>query len=140
MREIKFRVWDKIIPKSIDEAELNKPSGDIVDWDIVRNSSYFIDALNGKYPLMQYTGLKDKNGTEIYEGDVITYPDATNVGEGDWWEFVNKGIVKYDEHSISYYFTKRDSVDMEDIDFDEIEVIGNIYENPELLEGEPDAN
>lgn len=80
----------------------------------------------------QYTGLKDKNGKEIYDGDIVIYPDS-NIFNHD--EIVNRGYVDYDEESMSYYFTNRETVEMDEIDIStDVEVIGNIYENSELLE------
>lgn len=121
-REIKFRAWDGT--KMYDKVSALYPL-------------YFN---NGKYPIrvddgpkdfpitalsiMQYTGLKDKNGAEIYEGDIVAFID-------DY--FLNKGAVEYDAENWSYYFTNRHVVDMDEIDISQVEVIGNIYENPELL-------
>lgn len=77
MREIKFRVFD------------NTPTEDgfkgvMIDHNYVIDSDYLIDALNGKYPLMQFTGLLDKNGKEIYEGDIINHKDPKGYKSEKW--------------------------------------------------------
>ena len=84
----------------------------------------------------QYTGLKDKNGKEIYEGDIVSFEDSD--GGYEYQDVViNTGIVEYGE--LRFYFTNRVAVEMDDFYIkdgrcDGIEVIGNIHENPELLE------
>lgn len=94
----------------------------------------------GEVELMQYTGLKDKNDKEIYEGDIVSFEDSD--GGYEYPDLVvNTGIVEYGE--LGFYFTNRIAVDMADFYIkdgrcDEVEVIGNIYENPELLEVEDD--
>ena len=86
----------------------------------------------------QYTGLKDKHGVEIYEGDVVAFEDSD--GGYEYQDLVmNTGIVEYGE--LRFYFTNRVAVEMGDFYIkdgrcDDIEVIGNIYDNPELLKGE----
>ena len=110
MRPIKFRAWDKE-EKKFTYYEVPEMVG---CWDI--------DTLDKKLELS--TGLKDKNGKEIYEGDIVEYlfygyknPNRQKVVE--WTEYSRNGVgfniskVKTGGH----------------------EVIGNIYENPELLEG-----
>ena len=77
------------------------------------------------YELMQYTGLKDKNGKEIYEGDIV---QGRIKDEG----IDVKGIVVYCE--CGYYFIKDKDDEVEICIISDLEVIGNIYENPELLE------
>lgn len=108
MREIKFRLWN---PES---KQLTYFDADF----LLRCCKY-----NKDYVLMQYIGLKDKNGKEIYEGDIIDhehYSPRTVIYENNHARFglqsSNKSFYKFDE------FNKRKML-----------VIGNIYENPELL-------
>ena len=74
--------------------------------------------------LMQYTGLKDKNGVEIYEGDIVTA------------DTIFRCIVKYWDEGFSGYVLTFGADGWEGMlaDYGGLEVIGNIYENPELLE------
>ena len=85
--------------------------------------------------ICQYTGLTDKNGKKIWENDVVKFEDcemSTESGYGDC--FVNVGKIAYDTDTMSYFITDRITVDMEDMDIkNDIEVIGNIFDNPELL-------
>jgi uncharacterized phage protein (TIGR01671 family) len=124
MREIKFRAWDTRKEKMIPSGEL------MADY---RYFDLMVFAANGyRTRVMQYTGLKDKNGKEIYEGDIIvgTYKDmGTDTGLvvfkgcGFKVEIPNVGddeLVDWERYS------------------DSIEVIGNIYENPDLIEGGAD--
>lgn len=100
MREIKFRAWDKILNKFV---ECSPEQVCLVRGGIVAHS---------EIELMQYTGLKDKNGKEVYEGD----------------------IFKFYSPSFEATFTREVKWFLEATMFDcESEVIGNIYENPELL-------
>jgi uncharacterized phage protein (TIGR01671 family) len=124
MREIKFRIW----------SEREK--------EMICNSSNIFISLEGKiwisdyrikdyseisdYGLMQYTGMKDKNGIEIYEYDIVKTP------AGYWRDnFIkaNVGIIEYLD--MEFFVT---CPIPEYCQFNEFEIIGNIYENPELLE------
>lgn len=123
MREIKFRVWDKLykVMREVLSIDLEKkkvicpPRGhEFSEWYNQHLS------FNEVLPL-QYTGLKDKNGKEIYEGDIFrTYLRHVAVVE---WSNDGRFLGFTAERDIIY-------VDM----VPAIEVIGNIYENPELLE------
>lgn len=101
----------------------------------------------------QYTGLTDKNGTKIFEGDIFKFNDEvwescyTSCGyEYDSWEVENYGVVGFDEDRACFDFIKykfnensveadlHENHDIEFADFiNELEVIGNIHDNPELL-------
>ena len=84
--------------------------------------------------LMQSTGLKDKNGKEIYEGDIVKYEAGCNtVTEEVAYDknFAGFGVRDADTDIIFTFLQLADVVDLISL-----EVVGNIYENPELLEEE----
>ena len=88
----------------------------------------------------QFTGLNDQNGAKIFEGDVVSYPDNYYSWQGDVNVTRNIGVVDWDENVMCFYFSNRHFVDMEDFDVEngrmtEVEVVGNVFDHPELLEG-----
>ena len=122
MGEIRFRVWDN-------DLEIMSYS----DTDIFITFSddgicigYEIDDEIDDYDLMQYIGLKDKNGREIYEGDIVEYKNEYHVIEWDDCKFMAKG----------FYCSSQDTPDdfFSEFAYTNCKVIGNIYENSELLE------
>nr|WP_241007418.1 YopX family protein [Streptococcus oralis] len=107
-------------------------NGDI--WIIDEDSVAGEWIVNNDIHLMQSTGLFDKNGKEIFEGDIAQFEDCYT--ETDFL-YVNTGIVEWSQGSFT--ITNRDSVLMEDLldgDVLDVKIIGNIFENPELLEVE----
>ena len=116
MREIKFRAWNEVMEK-------------MFTWNDFLNTNMkntFIAPKSTAMILMQYTGLHDKNGKEIYEGDITD--DGYN----------NIGVVKYGNYNCSccegVYGWYVDGGDIRSAECF-LKVIGNIYENPELLKG-----
>lgn len=109
MREIKFRAWDKACDVMLIPEDPNR-------WVMHGNGCSAIDGVwaTVDLELMQYTGLKDKNGVEIYEGDILGR--AHQVVYFDDGKFCMMGGEEWGWIDTS------------------LEVIGNIYENPELLE------
>lgn len=88
----------------------------------------------------QYTGLTDRNDKEIYEGDIVKYLDAYGCSTEngyDFSEFDNVGVIEWEEEEMRYSVTNRENIDLETFwESKHIEVMGNIYEHPELLEGD----
>jgi len=116
MRIIKFRAWDKI----------NK---EIINWkDLIKRFNIHQLFLDNSIKIMQYTGSKDKNKKEIYEGDIVTH---------DTW--INEGIEKPVLYIIKWKkygwgWKQIIPVLTDEFELEQTEVIGNIYRNPELLE------
>ena len=132
MREIKFRAWikkEEIMTYFEDESYIlnGDMSVDAFDYDKSNCKNYFEPCYKTvDVELMQYTGLKDKNGVEIYEGDILQ-----NVYDDD------VGIIEWSEEDAMFVLT----IDNLETNFSNErskhwEVIGNIYDNPELLKGE----
>lgn len=125
MREIKFRAWHK------------EKKYMIIILDNTKQKNWFFPSLSQKYEIMQYTGLNDKNGKEIYEGDILYWTDKSELSDETLSEkaevFWNKELLRW---SVKIkIFNKTHISDLSDYDNqEEIEVIGNIYENPDLLE------
>jgi uncharacterized phage protein (TIGR01671 family) len=122
MREIKFRAWDEVHKKMyFPERLFCKKDGTV--WHVDLGDTSRIIGQQG-FKLMQYTGLKDKNGTEIYEGDIVRYKSFFSS------DYV-LGVVEYTEQA-------EWAVDMRLLSriYSNVEVIGNIYEHPHLLGGE----
>lgn len=85
-----------------------------------------------KSTICQYTGLTDKNGNKIWENDIVAYLDTYSTDNG-YAEADCIGEVVWDEETISFQATGRLSAESYEV-LDECSVIGNIFDNPELVE------
>ena len=121
MRIIKFRVWDDNL-KVLYTPEMDKEEKNL--WRISANGGDFTNSYDNGI-LMQYTGLKDKNGKEIYEGDLIKI-NNDKIMKISWSERFASFIIDRDGWAFSHWFG-------ESLNSSECEVIGNIHKNPELL-------
>ena len=121
-REIKFRVYISKY-KILDTPDIINFNTQEVKYD---SDYYSLDDIE----LMQYTGIKDKNGVEIYEGDIVLIRiDKTNI--------LHKTVVKFKHGAfIADIIDNNDYIYLFHFGFneDDFEVIGNIYENKNLLE------
>jgi uncharacterized phage protein (TIGR01671 family) len=122
MREIKFRAWDKV----------QKKMGSVEGIDFLYSKAYplignvKVGISFSDLELMQFTGLHDKTGKEIYEGDVVTNNDT------NWQIFYDEGAyrMRVKDTTRRYLLTGEPQ---------HSEVIGNICENPELISENPAA-
>lgn len=133
MRKIKFRAWDKEYEKMtyFDDVDYQYTPPLVFRLDqVFKKDCNYDDYEDFEYndvtdivEVMQYTGLHDKNGKEIYEGDIVKsfFVDTDEAGNEIYKYYIIE--VKYDEVLCSYKIDK----------FMNLEVIGNIYENKELL-------
>jgi len=132
-REIKFRAWDKEYKTWALDYEVYIS----LDGCLWEDSAKKFNTPNqeiswsntGRYVLVQYTGLKDKNGKEIFEGDIVEY--APNDIFYKWQVLWGKRLARYYLLSLEKDI-RPDSYLNEDIALN-CEIIGNIYKNPELL-------
>ena len=133
MRTIKFRAWVKSMVT--EETGMYYPS--VIKMDSVGNVMVFYTDEKGgfkfkddtcKFELMQFTGLKDKNGKEIYEGDIMEQKILDDSKHTENSRF----LVKYLQEIGSYNFYDNTFGEFRE---DEYIVIGNIYENKGLLNG-----
>ena len=126
-REIKFRVWDVGNKEMLEVQELDFESTFYGGRIAIRPDQYNDYFDTEDMILMQYTGLKDKNGKEIYEGDIVKIKDRD--------EDIGKVIYEHNGFSIDVTNMNKNYGRVSFVN-NFMEVIGNIYDNPELLGGE----
>lgn len=137
--EIKFRAWDSKYNEMRKVFKLT-----------FRGSKVVANEDDNLVEIMQYTGLKDKNGKEVYEGDILRYKhiiytdcsktEIENIEEESFIEIIAytkiASVVKSYSKNIKafgYNISSKECLMLE-LQSDEIEIVGNIFENPELLE------
>lgn len=116
-RTIKFRAWDG------KQIHYNIPIASV-------SVGIFLEFRGSAFQLMQFTGLKDKNGKEIFEGDILNIEIMTGMGS----TVADKGEVIFHPEAAQFVIAKRlhGSYVSTSIGLN-VEIIGNIYENPNLL-------
>ena len=153
-RQLKFRVWDKAREQWLEHSEnslhaftdyfltfdgkIVATEGEICDhpnmeyqtnfdWYDYSERPFKITRGSERFVIQQYTGLKDKNKREIYEGDIIKYPnDTPSLNSGFY-----TSVVEYEELNCRFGIGFKIGGDY--AEQDNVEVISNIFENPELL-------
>lgn len=137
MREIKFRVWNTSLKKYIPDHLVHiSPDGRFLFGALYFKPDlykYSPDILKGENVVEQFTGLKDKNGTEIYEGDIVKYhPHHRGVPYRVYWADKSAKFLIGRDGVIGQSFSDI----MHNLNTGRIalEVVGNIHENPELME------
>lgn len=130
MREIKFRAWDKTAKQmyQVDELGIGK-----YDWQqYAKGDKQPKTGKNKFYPsqveINQNTGLRDKNGVEIYEGDIVMF-------DYEWTKPTEIGVITWNKDNASFQIKGHiPSFSMKHLN--QMKVVGNIYENNELLRKE----
>ncbi len=120
---IKFRAWNQIDSEYINEINaVMSLDGSHIWWDINDSGEMKYEDDPGNYKLEQFTGLKDVNGKDIYEGDIV------EVTSQYWGMLGNRYEVKFEQGAFYVKYGLLSEISPS------ISVIGNVHEKPELLE------
>lgn len=130
MRAIKFRAWDERRNRMIEVTSINFRNGTIEeDTRYAVNRELYFDQIK----LMQSTGLKDKKGVEIYEGDIVKWSRlCMDFNLENYEERSDNFVVEWDVYNTGFVLGDGEVFLYKDISAD-LEVIGNIFEDIELL-------
>ena len=117
-RYIKFRAWDKHWKRMYQWSD----DRDLICEGIPLDMG---DEWTDQLEVMQFTGLKDMSGKEIYEGDIVRH-----------YYFNFNGVFKWDHSGFKLFYTDGVKQEIYPIDCGHVEVLGNIYEHPDLIREE----
>ncbi len=120
----KFRAWDRIKKRMFLVLEIDYEN------ELVSDETYWNTIPFDDVKLMQFTGLKDENDKEIFEGDVLKTSDG-ELAKAVW----NKELACWEAEFLDEIVDLSEVADVKSNRSD-CEIVGNIYENPEFLEGE----
>ena len=142
MREIKFRAWDKYRNRLINDVLTvkfhritNDPCLVVYTDKKIKNNSEIKESDKeycNEFNLMQYTGLNDKNGTKIFEGDILYTKHGVKCEGKGYYETYNEVVFKNGAFGVIGE-TTGDFLSFDYLPLDNEVVCGNIYENEELL-------
>lgn len=128
----KFRAWDKINDEWVKIPHLSLD----VETGMLNGFFDYTEAAKRRYILEQCTGLRDKNGKLIYEGDIVIKSDVSGIG------YSRTRVCKVHWHNdwLSWAITTQygDTYELSEFEPQQYEIIGNIHENADLLEVEND--
>jgi len=152
-REIKFRAWDKL-EKPWNEEFKKEMIYNVAGIEFWINSIRIVDEDRHNWidfkdvEIMQYTGIKDKNGKEIYEEDIVEFDDVFEDEYGEACDGFNRAVVKFEngEYTLTDFLDENsqtfESVEDRNTSFKtliesiEAKVVGNKFENADLMGGE----